>query len=78
MYAMFAENTNTRERRFMGGLWFGLEGCKDYVLDLVDLGTWPEETIPVAVNLKDNMDTYAYFYDADEWEHVGRMVHETN
>lgn len=78
MYAMFAENTNTRERRFMGGLWFGLGCCKDYVLSLVDLGTWPEETIPVAVNLKDNMDTYAYFYDVDEWEHVGRMVHETN
>ena len=78
MYALFAENTNTRERKFMGGLWLSLKECKNYILDLDRLGTWPEETIAVAVDLNDDMNTFAYFYDHDEWDHVGRMVHETN
>lgn len=78
MYALFAEHVNTHERRFMGGLWLSLKECKKYILDLNDLGTWPEECIAVAVDLNDDMNTFGYFYDHDEWEHCGRMVHETN
>jgi hypothetical protein len=87
MYALFAETHDTQERKFMGGLWFGLTEVENCVHQLMDFGTWPNKTIPVAVNLTDDMATYAYFFELDpddgmrtdsEWQHVGRMVHETN
>ena len=78
MYALFAENTETHERKFMGGLWLSFTEMKNYIQQLVDLDTWPHGTLAVAVNLNDDMNTFAYFYDHGEWDHVGRMIHETN
>lgn len=78
MYALFAENTETRERKFMGGIWLSLDEAGRYIQQLVDLYVWPDNSIPVAVDLKDDMNTYAFFIDFNGWEHCGRMVHETN
>lgn len=87
MYALFAEHPDTHERKFMGGLWLGFTEMENYIHQLVDLGTWPNNTIPIAVELTDDMNTFVYFYDLlpedglrteSSWEHCGRMVHETN
>jgi len=87
MYALFAENPDTRERKFMGGLWVGFTEMENYIHQLIDLGTWPNNTNPIAVDLTDDMNTFVYYYDLDpkdglrtesEWQHCGRMVHETN
>lgn len=87
MYALFAETRDTNDRKFMGGLWLGFTEMENYIHQLIDLGTWPDYTIPIAVDLNDDMNSYAYIFELDpddgmrtdsEWEHVGRMVHETN
>ena len=78
MYALFAEDPVTNKRKFMGGPWLSLKEIKRYIERLVELGTWPDGTIAIAVDLADDMNTFAYFYDHDEWDHVGRMVHEIN
>ena len=78
MYALFAENTNTHERKFMGGLWISFTEMKNYIHTLVALNNWPHGTLAVAVDLTDDMNTFSYFYDHGDWEHCGRMVHEIN
>tara|TARA_S200002703_G_scaffold86768_1_gene74756 strand:+ start:992 stop:1228 length:237 start_codon:yes stop_codon:yes gene_type:complete len=78
MYCVFSEDMTSRERKFMGGLWFGLEGCKDYVKKLEKEDAWPTYALPLALNLSDDMATYVYYKDIDEWQHCGYMTHETN
>ena len=48
MYCVFSEDMTSRERKFMGGLWFGLEGCKDYVKKLEKEDAWPTYALPLA------------------------------
>ena len=78
MYALFAEATDTNDRKFMGAVWLSLNDVKVDIQRRIDMDVWPHFTIPIAVNLADDMNSYAYFQDIDDWEHIGRMVHETN